>query len=62
MSTASASALKCLTMASELSLGIRGGLTITAVAPAALACRLYWMQVLVPSALVPATTPMRPPT
>ena len=43
-------------------MGIRGGLTITAVAPAAWASRLYLMHVRVPSAVVPATTPIRPLT
>jgi hypothetical protein len=45
-----------------LSFGILGGLTMTAVAPALRACRLYVMQVRVPSAVVPTTTPMRPLT
>src|SRR5436190_19760236 len=61
-STAAATSAKCRATASELSLAIRGGLIITAPAPAARARRVYSMQVRRPSAVVPATTGTRPLT
>ena len=46
----------------EFSLGARGGLTITAVAPAVCAARLSSRQVCNPSVVVPTTTGTRPLT
>ena len=62
MSTAEATSAKCLATASELIFGIRGGLIITAAAPAAFARRVNSMHVRRPSAVVPATTGTRPST
>ena len=62
MSTAAATSAKCFATASELIFSIRGGLIITAAAPAAFARRVYSMQVRNPSAVVPATTGTRPLT
>src|SRR5436309_1921600 len=61
-STADATSAKCFATASELIFGIRGGLIITAAAPADFARRVYSIQVRRPSAVVPATTGTRPLT
>src|SRR5437763_16258547 len=62
MSHDAASSEKCRATASELIFGIRGGLIMTAAAPASRACRVYCRQVRRPSAVAPATTGTRPLT
>ena len=62
MVSASASAAKCALTLAEFSFGARGGLTITAEAPAACAARLNSRQVCRPSVVVPTTTGTRPLT
>src|SRR5262245_31079689 len=59
-STAAATSAKCRATASELIFGIRGGLIMTAAAPAPRARRVSSMQVRSPSAVAPATTGTRP--
>src|SRR5262245_5940032 len=60
MSTLHATSAKCFATASELIFGMRGGLIITAEAPAAFARFVYSRHGQNPSAVVPATTGTRP--